>query len=157
MELEERSALVFGAGSIGPGWGNGKACAVAYARAGARVAVVDLDLDRADETAELIGQEEGEVIALSADVARAADVEAAVRQAQQHFGAIDALHNNVGNHRPGDPVSMSEADWDLSMDCNLKSVFLACKYALPVMLRQGCGAIINISSIPGGRHAPNAR
>jgi NAD(P)-dependent dehydrogenase (short-subunit alcohol dehydrogenase family) len=147
MELEGRSALVFGAGSIGPGWGNGKACAVAFARAGARVAVVDLDLERAEETAELIRQDGGEVLALAADVASAADVEAAVRRTEQHFGAIDVLHNNVGINRPGDPVSMSEADWDLSMDCNLKSVFLACKYALPVMLRQGRGAIINISSI----------
>jgi NAD(P)-dependent dehydrogenase (short-subunit alcohol dehydrogenase family) len=147
MELEGRSALVFGAGSIGPGWGNGKACAVAFARAGARVAVVDLDLERAEETAELIRQDGGEVLALAADVASAADVEAAVRRTEQHLGAIDVLHNNVGINRPGDPVSMSEADWDLSMDCNLKSVFLACKYALPVMLRQGRGAIINISSI----------
>ncbi|MCH5377570.1 MAG: SDR family oxidoreductase [Planctomycetes bacterium] len=147
MELDGRSALVFGAGSIGPGWGNGKACAVAFARAGARVAVVDLDLERAEETAELIRQDGGEVLALAADVASAADVEAAVRRTEQHFGAIDVLHNNVGINRPGDPVSMSEADWDLSMDCNLKSVFLACKYALPVMLRQGRGAIINSSSI----------
>jgi NAD(P)-dependent dehydrogenase (short-subunit alcohol dehydrogenase family) len=147
MELEGRIALVFGAGSIGPGWGNGKACAVAYARAGARVAVVDLDLERAAETAELIRNEGGDVIALSADVACAEDVKAAVEQTVQHFGTIDVLHNNVGINRPGDPVSMSESDWDLSMDCNLKSVFLACKYVLPIMLRQGRGAITNISSI----------
>lgn len=147
MELNGRSALVFGAGSIGPGWGNGKACAVAYARAGARVAVVDLDLERAEETAELIRNEGRDVIALSADVARADDVKAAVDQTMEHYGAIDVLHNNVGINRPGDPVSMSEADWDLSMNCNLKSVFLACKYVLPIMLRQGRGAITNISSI----------
>ncbi|MEE4217065.1 MAG: SDR family NAD(P)-dependent oxidoreductase [Xanthomonadales bacterium] len=147
MELEGRTALVFGAGSIGPGWGNGKACAVAYARTGARVAVVDLNLERAEETAGLIRDEGGEVIALAADVARSADVESAVQETGQHFGAIDILHNNVGINRPGDPVTMSEANWDLSIDCNLKSVFLACKYVLPVMLRQGRGAIVNISSI----------
>jgi len=147
MELEGRTALVFGAGSSGPGWGNGKASAVAYARAGARVCAVDLELARARETADLIEGEGGTALALEADVADSAAVKSAVDQTVAQFGGIDILHNNVGINRPGDPVSMSEADWDLSIDCNLKSVFLACKHVLPVMLRQGRGAIINISSI----------
>ena len=146
-ELADRTALVFGAGSIGPGWGNGKACAVTYARAGARVVAVDLDLDRARETCGLIAAEGGQALPLAADVADSASVKAVVDRTLEAFGRIDILHNNVGISLPGDPVSMNEADWDRSIDCNLKSVFLACKHVLPVMVDQGSGVIINISSI----------
>ncbi len=147
MELEGKTALVFGAGSIGPGWGNGKACAVAYARAGASVVAVDLDMERARETCEIISDEGGRALPLAADVTDSAAIKNVVDSVLETFGGIDILHNNVGISLQGDPISMSEADWDLSIDCNLKSVFLACKYVLPVMLRQGSGAIINISSI----------
>ena len=147
MELEGKTALVFGAGSIGPGWGNGKACAVAYARAGAGVVAVDLDMERARETCEIISEEGGNALPLAANVTDSAAIKNVVHTALETFGGIDILHNNVGISLQGDPISMSEADWDLSIDCNLKSVFLACKYVLPVMLRQGSGAIINISSI----------
>ena len=147
MELEGKTALVFGAGSIGPGWGNGKACAVAYARAGAGVVAVDLDMERARETCEIISEEGGNALPLAADVTDSAAIKNVVDSVLETFGGIDILHNNVGISLQGDPISMSEADWDLSIDCNLKSVFLACKYVLPVMLRQGSGAIINISSI----------
>ena len=147
MELKGKTALVFGAGSIGPGWGNGKACAVAYARAGASVVAVDLAIERARETCHIISEEGGNALPLAADVADSAAIKSVVDRTLDTFGAIDILHNNVGISLPGDPVSMSEADWDRSIDCNLKSVFLACKHVLPVMLRQGSGAIINISSI----------
>ena len=147
MELEGKTALVFGAGSIGPGWGNGKACAVAYARAGASVVAVDLDMGRARETCEVISDEGGRALPLAADVTDSAAIKNCVDHTLETFGSIDILHNNVGISLQGDPISKSEADWDLSIDCNLKSVFLACKYVLPVMLRQGYGAIINISSI----------
>jgi len=147
MELKGKTALVFGAGSIGPGWGNGKACAVAYARAGASVVAVDLGIERARETCHIISEEGGNALPLAADVADSAAIKSVVDRTLDTFGAIDILHNNVGISLPGDPVSMREADWDRSIDCNLKSVFLTCKYVLPVMLRQGSGAIINISSI----------
>jgi NAD(P)-dependent dehydrogenase (short-subunit alcohol dehydrogenase family) len=147
MELKGKTALVFGAGSIGPGWGNGKACAVAYARAGASVVAVDLGIERARETCHIISEEGGNALPLAADVADSAAIKSVVDRTLDTFGAIDILHNNVGISLPGDPVSMSEADWDRSIDCNLKSVFLTCKHVLPVMLRQGSGAIINISSI----------
>ena len=147
MELEGKTALVFGAGSIGPGWGNGKACAVAYARAGAGVVAVDLDMERARETCEIISEEGGNALPLAANVTDSGAIKNVVDTALETFGGIDILHNNVGISLQGDPVSMSETDWDRSIDCNLKSVFLACKYVLPVMLRQGYGVIINISSI----------
>ena len=152
MRLEGKTALVFGAGSVDvrsshSGWGNGKACAVTYAREGAQVVAVDLDIERASETRDIIESEGGKALALVADVADSKAIRSVVERAIQAFDRIDILHNNVGINRPGDPVSMSEEDWDRSMDCNLKSVFLACKHVLPVMLQQGGGAIINISSI----------
>jgi NAD(P)-dependent dehydrogenase (short-subunit alcohol dehydrogenase family) len=145
--LAARVVLVFGAGSSGPGWGNGKAAAVAYARAGARVACVDLALDRAEETARIIREESGEAIALAADVVSSADVAAAVNATAAEWGQLDILHNNVGISLFGGPVDLSESDWDRSIDTNLKSVFLACKHALPIMERQGRGVVTNISSI----------
>ena len=140
-------ALVFGAGSIGPGWGNGKAAAVAYARAGAKVACIDLALERAEETAQIIREESGDALALAADVTSNAAVAAAVHAATSQWGRLDILHNNVGISLLGGPVDLSEADWDRSIDTNLKSVFLACKHALPIMERQQHGVITNISSI----------
>ncbi len=145
--LADRVALVFGAGSSGPGWGNGKASALAYARAGARVACVDQHLERAQETVDLIRAENGDAIALAAEVASSSDVAAAVQATVDKWQRLDVLHNNVGISLFGGPVDLSEADWDRSMDVNLKSVFLACKHALPVMERQGRGVITNISSI----------
>ena len=145
--LVNRVALVFGAGSSGPGWGNGKAAAVAYARAGAKVACVDAQLERAEATAKLIRDESGEAIALAADVASSANIAAAVAAALQAWKRLDILHNNVGISLFGGPVDLSEADWDRSLDVNLKSVFLACKHALPIMEHQGRGVITNISSI----------
>ena len=147
IDLGNKTALVFGAGSVGPGWGNGKACALAYARSGTNVVAVDLDLERARETCSLIADEGGQALPLAADVASSASVKAAVDRSLEAFGRVDILHNNVGINLPGDPVSMSEADWDRSMDCNIKSIFLACKHVLPIMVQQGMGVIINISSI----------
>ena len=146
-QLENKVALVFGAGSCGEGWGNGKASAVAYARAGAKVVAVDIDLNAANETSTIIKEEGGKCLALKADVAVATDVKAAVDATVDAYGSVDILHNNVGICCAGDPVTLSEADWDLSMNCNVKSVFLACKYVLPIMIKQGRGVITNISSI----------
>ncbi|HEX6144530.1 MAG TPA: glucose 1-dehydrogenase [Geminicoccaceae bacterium] len=150
--LEDRIALVFGAGSSGPGWGNGKASAVAYARAGARVACVDIDLEAAGETARIIRDESGEALALAADVTRSDSVGAAVEATLGAFGRIDVLHNNVGHAAMGGPVELSEEDWQRELDLNLKGVFLACKHVLPVMLEQGRGAVVNISSVAGLRY-----
>ncbi|MCP5370834.1 MAG: SDR family oxidoreductase [Hyphomicrobiales bacterium] len=145
--LAGRAALVFGAGSVGPGWGNGKAAAVAYARAGARVVTVDVNRDAAWETRDIIAGEGGEAIALTADVTRSADVAKAVGAAMEAYGAVDILHNNVGIGTFGGPEELSEEDWDRVMDVNLKSAFLACKHALPSMVARGAGVITNISSV----------
>ncbi len=145
--LQDKVALVFGAGSIGSGWGNGKATAVLYAREGARLAIVDSNPAAVDETAGLIRAEGGDCLALVADVTNAHLVETAVDAAVQHFQRIDILHNNVGFADLGGPVELAEDVWDRAIDVNLKSMFLTCKYVLPIMVRQGKGAIVNISSI----------
>jgi NAD(P)-dependent dehydrogenase (short-subunit alcohol dehydrogenase family) len=145
--LEDRVTLVFGAGSSGPGWGNGKAAATLYAREGARVIAVDRDLAAAEETAAITRSEGHEGVALSADVTRASEVAAAIDEAMRRHGRIDILHNNVGTTEMGDPIEATEESWDRVMAVNLKSVFLACKHVLPVMKAQRKGAIVNISSV----------
>jgi NAD(P)-dependent dehydrogenase (short-subunit alcohol dehydrogenase family) len=149
MKLAGRTALVFGAGSAGPGWGNGKAAAVLYAREGARVVAVDLNAAAAEATRAIIADEAGTAMALAGDVTRAADIDAVVARALAEFGRIDVLHNNVGITDMGGLDEVSEERWKRVLDINLTGVFLTCKAVVPVMLRQGGGAIINISSIAG--------
>lgn len=150
--LKNKVALVFGAGSAGPGWGNGKATAVAFARAGARVVAVDCHRLAAEETRGLILAEGGECRAVQADVTSAGDVAEAVRQCLETFGRIDILHNNVGIVELGGPVEATEASWDRVMAVNVKGLFLTCKQVLPIMLEQRAGVILNISSVAGIRY-----
>ena len=149
MKLAGRVALVFGAGSSGPGWGNGKAAAVQYAREGARVVAVDVNEAAAQETADIIAGEGGTATALAGDVTRSTDIAAIVEETATRFGAIDILHNNVGITDMGDIESISEERWHRVMDVNLTGVFLTCRQVVPVMQRQQRGAIVNISSIAG--------
>ncbi len=124
--LEGKVALVFGAGSIGPGWGNGKATAVAYAREGSRVLAVDLNPAAAQETRDIIRAEGGTCEASAADVTGSDSVREAVRHCLQAFGRVDILHNNVGMAFLGGPVEMSEKVWADSMQLNIGSLFLTC-------------------------------
>ena len=149
--LAGKVAIVTGAGSSGPGWGNGKAAAALFAREGARVCCLDINLAAAKETAGIIADEGGEAFAHACDVADSGDVKAAVEAAMDRWGRIDVLHNNVGILALGGPVDLDEADWDRVSDVNLKSLFLTCKHVLPVMEAQGAGAIVNVSSIAGIR------
>ena len=145
--LKNKVALVFGAGSIGPGWGNGKATAVAYAREGARVIAIDLNLEAAQETQEIIRGEGGTCEAIAANVTVSDDIARVVAQAMALHGRIDILHNNVGMAYVGGPVEMSEKTWNDSMQLNVSSLFLTCKHVLPIMEAQNAGAIVNVSSI----------
>jgi NAD(P)-dependent dehydrogenase (short-subunit alcohol dehydrogenase family) len=155
--LENKVAIVTGAGSIGPGWGNGKAAAVLYAREGAQVFAVDVNLAAAEETRRLIQAEGGQCVAYAANVAVADDVRGLVETCVQTYGRVDVLHNNVGIVATGGPVELSEADWDRSMAVNAKSVFLLCKHVLPIMEQQGAnasgirGTIVNIGTVGGVR------
>jgi NAD(P)-dependent dehydrogenase (short-subunit alcohol dehydrogenase family) len=145
--LSGKVALVVGAGSIGPGWGNGKATAVTFAREGARVVCADLNLAAAEETAEIIRDEGGDAIALRADVTRLAEIDEMVEATLAAYGRIDVLDNNVGVAVVGGVVEIGEDEWDRVLDVNLKSAFLTMKRVIPVMERQGGGSIVNISSV----------
>src|ERR1700730_14489213 len=150
--LKGKTAMVVGAGSIGPGWGNGKATAVTFARECAQVLCVDRNGAAAEETAAIILSEGGAATAFTADVSRAGEVEAMVAACLKAYGRIDVLDNNVGIAEMGSVVEVSEAEWDRVFAVNLKSAFLAMKHVIPVMARQGGGSIINISSIASIRH-----
>jgi NAD(P)-dependent dehydrogenase (short-subunit alcohol dehydrogenase family) len=149
--LEHKVAIVTGAGSIGPGWGNGKAASVLFAREGAKVVCADLNLDAAEETVGIIAAEGGEAVAVKADVSSAADVDRAVKACLDRWGRVDVLHNNVGVARLAPIEEITEEEWDRVLAINLKSVMLTCRRVLPVMVAQGKGAIVNISSIAGIR------
>lgn len=150
--LKDKVALVFGAGSVGPGWGNGKATATLFAREGAKVIAVDVNPAAAEETRSIIAGEGGVCEPMSGDVTRSEDVKRIVEECVAKFGRIDVLHNNVGTTKMGGPVELDEADWQTVIDVNLKSIFLTCKHVLPVMLNQGGGAIVNISSLAAIRY-----
>jgi NAD(P)-dependent dehydrogenase (short-subunit alcohol dehydrogenase family) len=150
--LKGKVALVVGAGSIGPGWGNGMAAAVTFAREGARVFCADINLPAAEETAGIIKGEGGDAVAHRADVSKAADVAAMIEPCATTCGRIDVLDNNVGIAEVGGVVELPEADWDRVFAINLKSAYLTMKYVIPIMNRQGGGSIINISSIASIRY-----
>ncbi len=144
--LRGKTAIVFGAGSSGPGWGNGKAASVAYAREGAAVICADLSRASAEETAQIIAGEGGRALALDADVTTLASVERAVA-AGLAWSAIDILHNNVGVVLQGGPLEIGEEQFRRSLDLNLGSVYRTARALLPHFLERGRGAITNISSL----------
>jgi len=145
--LQNRTALVIGAGTAGDGIGNGRAIAIEFARRGASVIAVDLCAESAERTAAMILAEGGACAAFGADAASAADMATVVGDTVARFGRIDILVNNVGIVPLGGPIELSEQDWDRAFAVNVKSAFLACKYVLPHMLKQGRGSIVNVSSV----------
>jgi NAD(P)-dependent dehydrogenase (short-subunit alcohol dehydrogenase family) len=155
--LRDKVLLVTGAGSVGPGWGNGRAIAVRFAEEGAKVFAVDRDSTRMDETVRLVEQAGGRISTATCDVTQSDSVQAAVAACLERFGRIDILVNNVGGSAAGGPVEMDEAVWDAQIDHNLKSVFLSCKHVLPVMEEQASGAIVNIASTSGIRWTGSAQ
>ena len=149
--LEGKVAIVTGAGSSGPGIGNGKATSVLFAREGARVLLVDSVLERAEETLAMVREEGGEASVFEANVTSAEDCHRMVETATEAYGRLDILVNNVGISRRGTVLEVSEEDWDHVMAVNVKSIVLASKYAIPRMVESGGGSIVNLSSIAGLR------
>lgn len=147
--LEGKAAIVAGAGQTpGETIGNGRATAVLFAREGARLLLVDRDLDAARETEAQIRAEGGIAEAFAADVTSSAACRAVVTACVARFGRIDVLHNNVGiGAGDSGPVHLTEETWDRIHAVNLKSMFLTCKHVLPVMRGQRSGVILNVSSI----------
>lgn len=154
LRLDGKVALVSGAGSVGEGWGNGRATAVLLARQGAKVYGTDIQTDAAEVTRGIIAGEGGTCAVRSCDMTKTADVAVMVADCLAKFGRIDILVNNVGGSAPGTAASMSEEVWDRQIAHNLKTMFLATKHVLPVMEAQGSGAIINLSSVAGLRMSP---
>src|SRR5215470_8208458 len=149
--LDGKVAIVVGAGCVGPGWGNGRAMAVIFAREGARVFAVDRDADSMRETIERTREGGGEITSHLCDATDGSAVSTMVDACIKAHGRIDILVNNVGGSAAGGPVELPEDAWHRQLDYNLGTVFLACKYVLPVMVRQNGGAIVNISSASGIR------
>src|SRR5512132_124121 len=145
--LRGKVAIVTGAGSRGPGVGNGKAAATLFAREGARVLCVDLVKERAEETVALIRGDGGEAIAHAADVTRTPECEAMVAAALDHWGGLDILHNNVGIESRHAVMDTTEEEWDRVMQVDLKTMFLATKAAVPALAARGGGAITCVSSV----------
>jgi NAD(P)-dependent dehydrogenase (short-subunit alcohol dehydrogenase family) len=149
--LQGKIAIVTGAGSVGPGWGNGRATCVRFAEEGAKIFAVDRNLDSTAETVERVKAAGGDIVVRQCDVTDSTSVAAMVQACLDRYGRIDILVNNVGGSAHGGPVEMSEEVWDAQVDFNLKSVFLTCKYVLPVMEKQKSGAIVNLASTSGIR------
>ncbi len=147
MRLKDKVAIVTGAGSIRPGMGNGKATAILFAREGARVVAADIRLEAAEETAEIIKREGGEATAVQVDVTKEAGAKELVETTISRYGSLDILFNNVGGAYGGTSLKVTVEEWDATMDLNLKSVLLVCKYAVPEMIKSGGGAIVNNSSM----------
>ncbi|HCV28576.1 MAG TPA: SDR family NAD(P)-dependent oxidoreductase [Dehalococcoidia bacterium] len=147
--LEGKVAIVTGAGSRGPGVGNGKATAVLFAREGASVLLVDAQIERADETLAMIEAEGGVASTFQADVTNEDDCKAMVEAAVERHGRLDVLDNNVGIGL-GPPVTEIDMDeWDKVQNTNVRSMVLTSRHAIPRMIQTGGGSIINISSGAG--------
>ncbi len=149
--LQDKVAIITGAGCVGPGWGNGRAAAVLFAAQGAKIFAVDIAQAPMEETVARATEAGGEIATHLCDVTDNASVEAMVAACVARFGRVDILVNNVGGSARGGPVDMTEAAFKGQLDYNLTSVFLTCKHVIPIMEAQGGGAIVNTASSSGTR------
>lgn len=150
MRLEGKVAVITGGGS-----GIGKATAIAFAREGAKVVIGNRNAEAGEATVRQIRGAGGTCEFVRTDVTIAAEVARLVGTAVQRYGKLDCLFNNAGINMAGSVVDVSEEDWDYTIAVNLKSVFLGSKYALPHLIRNGGGTIINDSSNAGLIGRPN--
>ncbi|WP_142846206.1 SDR family NAD(P)-dependent oxidoreductase [Telmatospirillum sp. J64-1] len=149
--LAGKVAIVTGAGSVGPGWGNGRAAAVLFAREGATVIATDINPAAMEETEKHLAESGGTYALERCDVTDSASIKAMVNSTFERFGRIDILVNNVGGSAKGGAVELSEEDWLKQINYNLTSVFLTCKHVLPIMKAQRTGSIVNTASTSGIR------
>lgn len=143
MRLLDKVALITGSGS-----GIGRESALLFAREGAQVVVCDLNAAMGEETVTLIEEAGGKATFVKADVSKSADIQAAIAFSETTYGKLNVLFNNAGifHGADGSPVDTDEAVWDLTINVNLKGVFLGCKHGIPALLRAGGGSIINTAS-----------
>src|SRR5260370_37481136 len=144
-----KAAIVTGGGAPDDGIGNGRDAAILLARAGARVLVVDIVPEAAEETVAMIAREGGTAAAFVADVTDEAQCRAIVDAALALFGRLDLLDNNVGIGGRGTVVDTAVADWRRIMQVNVDSMFLVSRFAIPAMIRTAGGvALANVESMP---------
>ncbi len=146
MRLKDKVALITGAAS-----GIGRATALLFGQEGAKVMCADVNGDGGERVARQIADSDGEAASLTVDVAQEEDVQRMVGETVERWGRLDILFNNAGIGTGGPVTQVSEEDWDRLIDINLKGVFLGCKHAIPEMVKQGGGAIVNTASDAGLR------
>jgi NAD(P)-dependent dehydrogenase (short-subunit alcohol dehydrogenase family) len=139
--FDGKVAIVTGGSS-----GIGRAAAIAFGKAGAKVVVAACREAEGEETVHFIKETGSEALFVKTDVTKAADVEALVNKATETYGRLDYAFNNAGSGKPGSIVDLAEADWDYEININLKSIWLCMKYEIPAMQKSGGGAIVNTSS-----------
>ena len=144
LRLKNKVAIITGAGR-----GIGRATAVLFAKEGAKVVVAEIDSKEGEKIVSLIKTAHGEAFFVQVDVTNTDDVEKMINSAIEKYGRLDVLFNNAGIELTGKVEDMTEANWDKLLNINLKGIFLCCRYAVPQMLKQGEGVIINIASIAG--------
>jgi 3-oxoacyl-[acyl-carrier protein] reductase len=148
--LQGKIAIITGGGS-----GIGRASALAFAAAGASVVVANRTLAKAEAVAQAIVAAGGSALALGVQVERSADAQRMIAETVAHFGGIDVLFNNAGISPSGSITDISEEEWDECLNIDLKSIFLASKYAIPHMIGRGGGVILNTAGTFGIRAAKN--
>jgi len=150
--LSSDVTVVMGAGAVGPGWGNGRAIAVLFARHGAKVLVVDKDRPAAEDTAQIIRAEGNSCEVAVADATNMEAVSAAFSLCSERLGSPTSVVNNVGGSIPGGPLEMTLEEFNAQLNLNLASAFVTSKVSIPYFLRGGGGSIVNIGSVGGSRH-----
>lgn len=147
MKLSNKVALITGAGS-----GIGRASAILFSKEGAKIAVADIDEKGGRQTVEAINNEGGEAIFIKTDVTSGSDVESMIKNTVEKYEKLDILFNNAGIGTPFIMLENTEESlWDRVMSINVKGIFFGCKYAAPVMKKQGEGVIVNTASIAAVR------
>ncbi len=145
MKLAGKIALITGAGS-----GMGRAASLLFAGEGAKIAAIDLNLESAEQTVQMIAREKGTAFAIRADVSKSEDARAMVETTVNRFGALNVLYNNAGIEGEGGFIAqLSDEAFDRVIAINLRGVWLGMKHALPHMIKAGGGSIINTASIAG--------
>jgi 3-oxoacyl-[acyl-carrier protein] reductase len=148
--LAGKVAVVTGAGT-----GIGQAIALACAKEGASVVAAGRRREKVEDTCRMIGSAGGEALPFTVDVSKPDDVDGMVAACMEQFGRLDILVNNAGVRLPGGILSLTEEGWDWVMSINLKGAFLCAKAAAPIMVRNGWGRIVNISSAAAITPSPN--
>jgi NAD(P)-dependent dehydrogenase (short-subunit alcohol dehydrogenase family) len=144
MRLREKVAVVTGAGS-----GIGRATALLFSEEGAKVAIVEIDRDRGQETVDMIREKGQEALLALTDITDPSQVKSMVTQVIEAYQKINILVNNAGRYVQGDVIRTKEEQWDKTMAVNLRAAFLCCKYCILPMIEKGGGVVINVSSEAG--------